>query len=118
VAGHAAEEPFPWGHDEVWGFFVVVEGAKPRPVRALLFEGGASRLDERDEVGFGFDTVDFGVWYSGHFSQWFGFEPNDHLRYRSPRSAGPIGSLFCFGRRWNSCLNDIGGLFVSKSRQD
>lgn len=55
VARHAAEQPLPRRHNEVWSFLVIVERAKPRPVASLLFEGCSSRLDERDKVGFGFD---------------------------------------------------------------
>lgn len=51
LARHAAEKAFARGDDEVWGFGVVVEWAKARPVFALLFEFYASGLNEGDKVG-------------------------------------------------------------------
>jgi hypothetical protein len=93
VASHAAEKSLPRRHDEIRGFLVIVEGAKPRPVASLLFEGRPSRLDERDEVSFGFDSVEFGFGNSGHLFG-SGLEPKDLPRYRRSRSAGPIGSRF------------------------
>jgi hypothetical protein len=63
---HAAEQAFPWRDDEVGGFAVVVERAKAGPVLAFLLEGNAPRLDQGDEVGFGFDPVDFFFGDAGH----------------------------------------------------
>ena len=65
---HAAPQALAGRHDEVGGFLVVVEGTEAGPVRALGFEGDAARLDQGDEVGFGFDAVDFGVGDAGHGS--------------------------------------------------
>ena len=49
---HASEQAFAWGYDEIGGFGVVVERAKPCPVLALLFEFNASALNKGYEVGF------------------------------------------------------------------
>lgn len=56
LARHAAEKALTRRHDEIRRFLVIVEGAKPRPVDSLFFEGRSSRLDERDEVSFRFDS--------------------------------------------------------------
>jgi len=67
LARHAAEESFARGDDQVGGFLVVVEGTESRPVLSLLFEFYASGLDQGDEVGFLFDSVDFGFGYAWHW---------------------------------------------------
>lgn len=92
LARHAAEETFSRRHDQVRRFLVVMEGAKPRPVASLFFQGRPSRLDERDEVGFRFDSVDFGVCNSWH---WFrsGLEPKDLPRYRFHEAPGRLAHV-------------------------
>ena len=52
LARHAAEKSFAWRHDQIGRFLVIMEGAKPRPIVSLLFEGRPPRLDECDEVSF------------------------------------------------------------------
>jgi hypothetical protein len=65
---HAAPQALAGCDDEVRRFLVFVEGTEASPVGALLFEGDAPRLDQCDQVGFGFDPVDFGVGDAGHVS--------------------------------------------------
>lgn len=66
VGGHAAEEAFAGGDDEVGGVGVVVEWAEAGPVFSFLGEFGASALDEGDDVGGFLDLLDGFVWYSWH----------------------------------------------------
>ena len=87
LAGHAAEEAFSRRHDEIRGFLVVVEGAKPGPVGALALQGGPSRLDQGHEVGFGFDAGDFSIRYSGHCFVLAGTKRPPALPFRTKRRA-------------------------------
>ena len=66
TARHAAPQAFAGRDDQVRGFPVVVERTQADPVRAMLLERHAPRLDQGDEIGFAFDPVDFGVGDAGH----------------------------------------------------
>ena len=66
AGGHAAEEALVWGDDEVWGFGIFMEWAKPNPVITLFFQFNSSGLDESDQICVSLYAVNVFIRYSWH----------------------------------------------------
>ena len=101
ATGHAVEEAFGRTEDQIGRVVAVtVEGTFAHPVLAsVFFEREAASSGQSEKVGFAFHAIDVGVGDSRHL---FGsdLEPKDLPRYRSSRSAGPIGSRFLIEAKW------------------